>query len=350
MKAMVVTAPGEINYIDVEKPVPGPYEVVTRVVYCGICGTDAEIYYGDTSMAKTGQFYYPVRIGHEWSGIVESVGSEVKNFKPGDRVISDTGSSCGHCEACLSGDFLKCNEISSLGTVWNCKPGAFAEYIVMHHWHLHKLPDSISLDEATLIEPATNALHALEISGVKPGDTVMIAGTGAIGMMALVVAKQMDLRVFVAGRKPFKLDVALQLGAEAVVNTTTDSMKDFVAQHTGGTGVNLFFDTTGASAIIAQALDCLAYNGALEMAAFYENTLDNLDLNRLVIGQQRLMGSEGTGWSAGRFVDMLAQRGWYVRPIITQKVAFQDAADTLRNYRKNTDKKIKTLVQISSEN
>ena len=219
----------------------------------------------------------------------------------------------------------------------------------MHHWHLHKLPDSIPLDEATLIEPATNALHALEISGVKSGDTIMIAGTGAIGMMALVVAKQMNLRVFVAGRKPYKLDVALQLGAEAVVNTTSDSIKDFVAQHTDGKGVNLFFDTTGAASIISQAFDCLAYNGVIEMAAFYANTLDNLDLNRLVIGQKRLMGSEGTGWSAGRFVDMLSQRGWYVRPIITQTVAFEEAADALRNYRTNTEHKIKTLVQISSE-
>ncbi len=349
MRALVVAAPGKMEYREFEKPVPGPYEVVCRVAYCGICGTDAEIYFGDTSMAKSGQFHYPVRIGHEWSGIVESVGSEVTDFRPGDRVISDTASSCGTCDACLRGEFLKCDHISALGTVFDHKAGAFADYIVMFHWHLHKLPGSIGLDEAALIEPGTNALHALEISGLVPGDTVLIAGTGAIGLMAAALAKRMGFRVLLAGRKPFKLDIGRKVGADATVNMAAQDLKAFVSENTSGKGVDLFLDTTGAASVINQAFDLLAYSGKIEMIAFYGKKLEQIDLNRLVIGQNALMGSEGTGWSAGRFVELMAGGGLNVRPIITQKVPFEDAARAIMEYRTDTDLKIKTLVRIGPD-
>jgi len=350
MKALVVTAPGQLEYKEIEKPVPGPYEVLTRVCYCGICGTDAEIYHGDTSLTRDGLVQYPVRIGHEWSGIVEAVGSEVKGFKPGDRVISDTGSSCGVCEECLHGDFRKCqNEIVSLGTVGNHHPGAFAEYICMYHWHMHKVPDNISLDEATLVEPGSIALHALENSKAAPGETILIAGTGVIGLVAVNLAKQMGLRVLLAARKQMKLDIGRQMGADVIINLTEEDLSEAVLRATDGKGVDIFYDTTGAMDIIKRAQDLTAYAGRISLLAFYEEQLNAFDLNTLVRFHKSLLGCEGSGWCAPRVLDIVGQKIVPLSPMITHRVSFEEAADALRNSRKDTAQKIKVMVKIGEE-
>ncbi len=349
MKALVVKAPGIIEYQEVQKPVPGPHEVVSRVCYCGICGTDGEIYHGDTSLAENHLIHYPVRIGHEWSGVVESVGSEVHDFKPGDRVISDTGSSCGKCEACLSGNFRKCENLVSLGTIGDFKEGAFAEYIVMHEWHMHKVPDEISLEEAALVEPGTVALHALENSRVQSGETILVTGTGVIGLMAVNLAKQMGLRVLLAGRKPFKLNIGRQMGADITINTMQEDLSQAVLRATDGRGVDVFFDTTGAMSIVNRAMDLTAYAGRIALLAFYDDLLNAFDVNRLVMYHKSLLGCEGTDWCAPRVLDIVKQKKVPLTPMITHRVAFEEAAEAIRNSRRNTAEKIKVMVQTGKE-
>jgi len=349
MKALVITAPGELEYQELPKPVPGPYEVVSRVCCCGICGTDVEIFHGDTNLAQNGFIHYPVRIGHEWSGIVEAVGSEVKDLKPGDRVISDTGSSCGACEACLSGNFRKCGSLVSLGTAGDSKAGAMAEYIVMYHWHMHKLPDSISLEEAALVEPGSVALHGLENCGARAGQTILIAGTGAIGLMANNLAKQMGLKVFLAGRKPFKLDIGRQMGADLVINTTAEDLGEVIKRETGGRGVDIFYDTTGSADMVSKGLELTAYMGKAVLLAFYDELLADLDMNKLVMSHKSLLGCEGTDWCAQRVLDLIAKGKVPVTPMITHRVSFEEAAQAIRTSRQNTAEKIKTLVKIGDE-
>jgi 2-desacetyl-2-hydroxyethyl bacteriochlorophyllide A dehydrogenase len=350
MKAIIIYAPGDIRYAEIAKPKPGPREVLTRVVYCGICGTDLEILHGDTSLAKNGLIHYPVRIGHEWSGIVEEVGSEVTDFKPGDRVISDTGSSCGQCEACLSGHFKSCRNLISLGTVETHKEGAFAEYMLMHHWHMHHVPDSIGLDEAALIEPATIAWNGLNNCQIRPGSNILIIGTGAIGLTAVGLAKyQKAGKVMLAGRKDFKLDVGKKVGADAVVNVTRENLLDFVMRETGDSGVDVFFETSGAAEYVAQSLDMMSFNGTIALVGFYEDYLNGFDLNRLVMGARKLIGCEGTAWSAPTVIDIARQGKLILKPLITHIIPFDQAIEAMRTARQNTDHKIKMLVKIGKE-
>lgn len=346
MKAIVVYAPKDMRYVELEKPKPGPREVLARVSFCGICGTDAEIYHGDTSLTRNGLVKYPVRIGHEWSGIVEEVGSEVKNFKPGDRVISDTGSSCGKCAECLSGNFKKCADINSLGTVGNHKAGAFAEYILMHEWHMHKIPDNVSLEEATLAEPGTIALNALMDCGVREGCDVVVTGTGAIGLLAVSFAKRLGARVLLAGRKQMKLDIGAAMGADAAVNVTENSLKDFIMDMTGGRGADMFIETTGASAFINTALDTTAYMGTIGLVGFYESWLNNFDVNRMVMEHKRIQGCEGSAWRAEQVLGIMAEGSMNIKPMITGRVSFDDAIGAIRSSRENTAGKIKTIVEI----
>ena len=127
MKALIALEPNNTQYVEVEKPKAEKDMVVVKVSKAGICATDFSIYTGECSFVKDGSIKYPVRFGHEWVGIVESVGSDVKNLKPGDTVVSDSGITCGVCDACKKGDYVNCPEIKSLGTV-NTWDGCFAEY------------------------------------------------------------------------------------------------------------------------------------------------------------------------------------------------------------------------------
>ena len=348
MKAIIVHATGDLRYEEIAKPVPGPHEVVARVVCCGICGTDAEIFHGDTSLTRDGLVKCPVRIGHEWSGIVESVGSEVGGFQPGDRVISDTGSSCGHCEACLSGNFKKCALISSLGTVGDHKAGAFAEYIVMYDWHMHKIPDDIGFEEATLAEPGTIALNALIDCGVGEGTTVVITGTGAIGLMAVSFAKQLGAKVILAGRKRMKLDIGREMGAAEIIDLTEEDLVKGVLKYTGGRGTDVFYETTGYSRFITQALEATAYMGTIGLVGFYEKSLDNFDANRLVMEHKRVQGCEGSAWRAQQVLDMMSLGKISLKPMITHRIPFEEAGNAIKTARENTAEKIKTIVSINS--
>jgi 2-desacetyl-2-hydroxyethyl bacteriochlorophyllide A dehydrogenase len=349
MKAIIVYAPGDIRYAEVEKPRPGPREVLTRVAYCGICGTDLEILNGDTSLAKKGLIHYPVRIGHEWSGVVEEVGSEVTEFKAGDRVISDTGSSCAACESCLSGCFKQCRNLKALGTVEDHKEGAFAEYMLMPHWHMHKLPDHVGLDEAALIEPATISWNGISNCRINPDSTVLIIGTGAIGLTAVSLAKvQGAARVLLAGRKDFKLEVGRKMGADATVNVTRENLRDFVMRETGHQGVSIIFETSG-SAGYANSMELMAYNGTVALVGFYEEKLDGFDLNSLVLGQKKLIGCEGSAWSAPLVIDIVAQGRLAMKPMITHVVPFSQAIDAIRSAHENSERKIKILVKIGEE-
>ena len=344
MKVLVVRAPGDIGYEEMEKPVPGPHEVVSKVVCCGICGTDVEIYHGDTSLARNGMLRYPVRIGHEWAGIVESVGSEVTAFVPGDRVISDTGSSCGHCEACLSGNFRQCKAARSLGTAGECKPGAFAEYIVMFDWHLHRIPEGLSFEEAALVEPGTIACMGLLDCQVTKGTVLAITGTGAIGLEAVTLAKRMGAQVILAGRQPMKLEVGRQLGADGVVDLSCQSLVQALLEQTGGRGVDVFFETTGNARFATDALNATVYNGTIGLVGFYEEGLEGFDVNKLVMEHKRLLGCEGSGWLAQQVLDMLARGEIRVKPIITHRIGFSEAADAIRHAREDRSGKIKTMV------
>ena len=344
MKVLVVKAPGIIGYEELEKPVPGPHEVVSKVVCCGICGTDVEIYHGDTSLARNGMLRYPIRIGHEWAGVVESVGSEVRDFAPGDRVISDTGSTCGQCEACLSGNFRQCKAARSLGTAGDYKPGAFAEYIVMYDWHLHRIPDNLSFEEAALVEPGTIAYMGLLDCQVGPGTVLAITGTGAIGLEAVTLARHMGAKVLLAGRRPMKLEVGRQLGADEVIDLSRQPLAPTILELTDGRGADVFFETTGNARFAADALNATVYNGTIGLVGFYEEGLEGFDVNRLVMEHKRLQGCEGSGWRAQQVLDMLARGEICVKPIITRRIGFSEAADAIRHAREDRSDKIKTMV------
>lgn len=346
MKAIVVNGPGDIEMLDVEKPKAGPGDILIKVAYSGICGTDLAILGGNMSFVRDGLIRYPVRIGHEWSGIVEEIGEEVDGFSKGDSVVADNAVSCGKCDSCISGDFSSCTDIKSVGTV-NCWDGCFAEYMLMPARHVYKLPDNISLEAAALIEPATIALCGLQHSDLDQSSSILIVGTGPIGLAAVALAKNMGIsKVLLSGRKQFKLDVGKRMGADAVVDVTKHDLLEFVMKNTGNRGVDAVIETSGNIETINSSIGVIKHKGIMALIGFYETTLDQFPVDGLVLRQLQLRGIAGEYGYVSEIIRRMSLLGLDLKPLITHRFAFADAVEAIKTASDKNDTKIKMLVKM----
>ncbi len=260
MKALVKydKGVGKIELREWPKPQPKRNEVLLRIKSCGICGTDIKIY--------DDHFIYdpPVILGHEFSGIVEEIGSDVCNVQIGDRVIGEQHvNACGVCSYCLSGMRHWCKQKRSPGYLSH---GAFAQYMAVEASLLHVLPEQVSYDEAALVEPMGVCAYAiLERAKVLPGETVVILGCGSLSLLAVqMVLASGAGRVFVTGvdadeKQRFKM--ALDFGAEKVINSQKEDPVEVIHTVTKGEGADLVIDLSGANKAILQGLDILKRNG-----------------------------------------------------------------------------------------
>ena len=202
MKAIRYYAPKDIRYEDVLIKPPQEGEVVVKIMAALTCGTDVKTYRrGHPVLIKE----VPSGFGHEFSGIIETVGHGVENFKVGDRVAAANSAPCGDCFYCRRGEYNLCENLDLLN-------GAYAQYITVPAQIVMKnmliLPDGLSFERAAFCEPLANVVHGAARTGIKPGSSVGIIGIGPIGLLFARVAKLMGARVIVAGRNPIKLNAA----------------------------------------------------------------------------------------------------------------------------------------------
>ena len=187
MNALLLKEYMQLEIADMPVPESGPGDVLIRVRACGICGSDVHGLDG-----STGRRIPPIVMGHEASGIVASVGSEVRDFREGDRVTFDSTVYCGRCFYCARGELNLCDHRQVLGVSPGDyrRHGAFAEYVSVPARIVYRLPDNFPLEHAALIEAVSIAVHAIGITPVKLGDTAVVAGTGMIGLLAIQALRQ----------------------------------------------------------------------------------------------------------------------------------------------------------------
>lgn len=263
MKALMKTAPGVGNFEIRDIPIPeikAPDEVLIRVTAAGVCGTDVHIYH---DMFKS---YPPVVLGHEFAGVIEQVGPAVTGFHIGDRVTCEPHTKfCGVCDVCRAGHIEVCKHKRSPG--WGID-GAFTDYVVVPSLFLHHIPDNVSDEVAALAEPMAIVTYSvLERTRVEPQDVVAVIGAGPIGLLAAVAAKAGGAsRVYVLGTdadEAIRFPAALALGVDGVVNTMRqDAVKTF-DELTGGKGVDLVIEASGAEAGINTAIDIVKMFGRI---------------------------------------------------------------------------------------
>lgn len=347
MEVLVAKTPGELAVVEMDVPVPGPGEILAKVAHCGICATDIAIADGTLNLGKNMNPNYPVRMGHEWSGVVVEVGSQTKRLKPGDRVISDTGYSCGECRYCLEGQYQNCVNGKAIGTIGNCWPGAFAEYMLMPERLVFQVPDSIELDEAALVEPASIGLYGLLRSPMGPGQKLLVMGTGPIGLGGMACAKAMGSgTIILAGRKERKLDIGREMGADILVNTTKDNLRDIVMKETEGEGIDIILDTTGSQEIFNETIHLLRGSGTIVIPGFYEHPVQEADIDYLISHNCTLVGAAGTPNMGRKILDLLGRGRLSLKPMLTQRYPFSKVKEGFEAVKTYNDRRIKIMIDF----
>ncbi|TLD36681.1 chlorophyll synthesis pathway protein BchC [Venturia nashicola] len=293
MKAVRFHGKGDLRYEQVPVPAVGKGQVKIKPSWVGICGTDLHEYLGGPNLCPTTphpitQEKVPLTFGHEFSGIVDSVGEDVTKYKKGDRVVVQPiiyDNTCGACQAgqincCYKGGFVG---LSGYG-------GGLADFIVLDQAFLYHLPDNVSLEIGALVEPLAVAWHAVNMSGFEPGQSVLILGGGPIGLAVLqtLLAKGAT-KIIVSEPSPARKHFALSFGATHVLDPTTTNIITSCLDLCENQGVHIVFDAAGVQSGLDTAIDAVRARGTIVNIAVWEKPCV-IQPNKFVFKERKYLG------------------------------------------------------------
>ncbi|KGE18767.1 zinc-dependent alcohol dehydrogenase [Paenibacillus wynnii] len=283
MKAAVLTDWEHIEVKDVPVPVLGEEEILIKVKYAGVCGSDVTIYKGKHPSAKT-----PVILGHEFTGVVEKINSSKRSdLKIGDRVVVEPLISCGECAACQEGNWHVCRSLKLLGIHTD---GGFADYVKAPAAKVIKLKDSMSDRIAALTEPFAVGFHVNQRGGTKAGDKVLIIGGGPIGMVIGIVAKRCGAdRVVFTELNEARIEIIKSFGFEAI-NPSHEDVAALSAEITEEAGYDVVFEVSGSQAGLISATDLCAIRGTVVFVGF-PHKRPEADVLKTIFKELTLVGS-----------------------------------------------------------
>jgi L-iditol 2-dehydrogenase len=321
MNALLLSEYKHLEIATLPVPTPGPLDVLVQVAACGICGSDVHGYDG-----ASGRRIPPLVMGHEASGIVAALGSEVNGFRPGDRVTFDSTVYCGVCAFCRKGEQNLCDDRQVIGV--SCgdysRAGAFAEYVAVPSRIVYKLPDGLSFAEAAMLEAVSVALHAVAVSKLEGGETALVIGAGMIGLLTLQAARVAGCsRVFVADIDATRLKLAAELGADETIQASGAELTQEIIRLTQGHGVDLVLEAVGRNETIATAIDSVRKGGAVTLIGNITPQV-NLPLQKVVSRQIRLQGSCASSGEYPEAMELMAAGKIRVRPLITAVAPLSD--------------------------
>jgi L-iditol 2-dehydrogenase len=276
MKVAVMTALNKMDYVERNIPQPGPDEVLVKLEYVGICGSDMHYY----ESGRIGDYIVqpPFVLGHEPGGVVVEVGARVKHLKVGDKVALEPGKTCGRCEFCREGKYNLCPDVVFFATP--PVDGVFQEYVAHEAALCFKLPDTMSTLEGALIEPLAVGFHAANQGGARAGQTAAVFGAGCIGLVSMMALKACGVsRVCQIDIMSGRLDKALELGATAAINPKEKDPVEAIQALTGGRGCDLVIDTSGAEAAAGQAVQVLRKGGTFVVVGYSKTGMVNFPMS-----------------------------------------------------------------------
>lgn len=322
-------------------------EVRIEVAYCGICGSDLHEYADGPHSIPVAQPHplsgrqAPLIIGHEFCGTVLETAADVTTLRPGARVTIEPEYRCGHCTHCLAGDYNLCVSMGFAGLMGD---GGMAQQAVVPAYMAHELPNEVPFEQAAVAEPAAVALHAVRRSRLRPGDTCVIFGLGAIGQLLVMMARLQGAgQIIAVDVVPARLALARQLGADLTLDARHDYVRAVVLAHTDGAGAPVSFEAAGSQATFDGALQVLCKGGEMVLVGLVPQVrLDSFDLVNRELSITSSVGYRGV------YPDLLA---WIAEgrldlsQVVTRIVALEDAVTDGFEAQLQSRDEIKILVR-----
>lgn len=343
MKAAVFHNVKDIHVEEVEKPSVQPNQVLVEVAWAGICGSDIGIYnYG------LGAEPHPITkhagntiMGHEFSGTIVEVGTDVANFQTGDRVCVEPLIYCGTCPACAQGFYNQCH---SVGFVGINRHGGFAQYVTIDTHMLHKLPDNVSFEEGALVEPTAVSFYGVKESKLKVGDSVIIFGAGPIGLLTLLCVKAAGAaKIVVVDISEERCKKAQELGASLVLKGDAEDLVPQILGFTNG-GADVVFDCAGVQSTVNNALYTTKMGAQIMLLATFKKPIE-IDSSIVMFKALHLTSTLAYRNVFPTVIEMIAEGRLDVSPVITSKIDLEDIVEKGFETLINDIKQAKILVK-----
>lgn len=326
MKSAVFYGKHDLRVEEHEMPKVGPKDVLIQVKACGVCGTDVHIYEGDKGAAEVTP---PTILGHEFSGVIAEVGSEVTNYKAGDRVCIDPNCYCGACEPCRNGVVHYCEHMIGYGTTVN---GGFAEYCAVNERQVYKLGDNTSFEQGAMTEPVACCLHGMDMCEIRPGHQVVVIGGGMIGLLMLQLSRLAGAaKVALLEPVESKREVGKKLGADICIDPIHEDVKARLKEE-GMTWVNTVIECVGRPSTIEQAID-IAGNKAVVMMFGLTKPDETISVKPFEIFRKELVlkASYINPYTQKRALDLIDSGRLDVSSMVYEVADFDELADILSN-------------------
>lgn len=349
MKAAILYNDAQIGIGDAPDPKIKPNEVLVKSLYAGICGTDLHVYRGEFH----DRVKYPAILGHEFGGVIQEVGSEVVGYKPGDRVVVDPIISCYHCTACLTGHINACRTLKLLGIDLD---GGFGQYVAVPMDRLFRLPESIPMEDAPMVELYSIGHHVLRRGRVQPGESVAILGAGKVGLSVLdVLCHSASPNLAIStDLEDYRLDVANKLGADATINVKKEDAVARVLEMTHGEGVDCVIETIGHYTVsegqdppLEQAVKMVRNGGRIVTLGLGEQKTA-VYFKTFVIKEAELIASRVTMGEFPRAIHLLSKGLLHPDLLITHRLPIRDVATAFDKLAHEDPETLKVVLDVQA--
>ena len=348
MKAYVLHDIDDFRLEEAGMPVPKGHEVIVKVKAAGICGSDIPRIY------RTGTYSFPLVPGHEFSGIVKTIGKDVDAKWKGKRVGIFPLIPCHSCKQCENKQYEMCRHYSYLGSRTN---GGFAEYVAVPEENLIELPETVDYEQAAMLEPMAVAVHAMRKAKVQLENTVAVCGLGTIGLLLCMFLLDLGVKnIYVIGNKEFQKQKIIEMGIpeKHYCDGNKVSVNEWLSVQTEGKGVDVFFECVGKKETICQAIENTTPGGTVQLIG---NPASDIELKKdiywkILRNQLTVKGSWNSSFLHTREDDWhyvlhrLEQKKVRPEKFITQRFSLEQLEQGLRIMRDKTEEYVKVMINL----
>lgn len=335
MKVAVLEEKNSISIKSVDKPVLKDNEVIIKIEYVGICGSDIHYY----QHGRIGDFIVkePLVLGHECSGTIVEIGNKVNKFELGDRVVVEPGYGCNKCDYCKNGNYNLCDNMTFMAT----PPidGAFAEYITYKEDMIFKLPDSMSTLEGSLIEPLAIGIYAAKVGQVEPNKKILIQGAGCIGLVTLLACKAFGTSdITITDIIDFRLEKAKELGALKTINISKEKIIE--------TDFDIIIDCVGIESTMKTSVDYAKKGAVIVLVGMGSNDNIKFNLNRVISKELQLKTIFRYKNIFKTAIKLVEEKSIDISNIVSDTFSFDEIKKAFEYVSNNSDKVIKAVIKF----